>query len=172
MNKGYVQIYTGNGKGKTTAALGLALRAVGAGCKVYLGQFIKKGSFSEIKILRQRFPEITVRQYGRGNFIRGTPTPKDLSHARRGLAALHTALTSNKYDIVIADEANYAVACGLLKVDDLLHLIEIKPAGVELIFNGGNAHPRLIRRADLVTRMTAVKHYFQKQVPARRGIEY
>ena len=172
MKQGYVQVYTGDGKGKTTAALGLALRAVGAGLKVYIGQFIKKGCFSEIRTLKRRFPDITLRQYGRGCFIRGKPGPEDIRCARRGLADLRRAVTGSRYDVVIADEANCAVTCGVLTIDDLLKLIDAKPTGVELVFTGGNAHPRLIRRADLVTRMQAVKHYFQRQVPARKGIEW
>lgn len=171
MKQGYVQVYTGGGKGKTTAALGLTLRAVGAGLKVYIGQFIKKGCFSEIRALRQRFPEVTLRQYGGGCFIRGKPRPEDIRRARRGLADLRRAVAGGRYDIVIADEANCAVACGALAVDDLLALIDARPAGVELVFTGCNAHPRLVRRADLVTDMRAVKHYFQRNVPARKGIE-
>jgi cob(I)alamin adenosyltransferase len=169
---GYVQVYTGNGKGKTTAALGLALRAVGAGLKVYIGQFIKKGCFSEICALSQRFPDIVVRQYGHGGFIRGNPQPDDIRCARRGLAALRRAVTGKRYDLVIADEANCAVACGVLAIDDLLELIDSKPVGVELVLTGYHAHPRLIRRADLVTEMRAVKHYYQNKVPARKGIEH
>ncbi len=171
MRQGYVQVYTGGGKGKTTAALGLALRAAGAGLKIYIGQFIKRGSFSEIRALKSRFPEIALRQYGCGRFIRGQPQPEDLRCARRGLAALRRAVTSKRYDLVIADEANCAVACGALKIADLLALVAARPEGVELVFTGCRAHPRLIRRADLVTEMRAVKHYFQRKVPARRGIE-
>ncbi len=171
MRQGYVQVYTGGGKGKTTAALGLALRAVGAGLRVYIGQFIKKGCFSEIRALRRRLPEIRLRQYGCGRFIRGRPGPEDLRCARRGLADLRKAVAGGRYDVVIADEANCAVACGALAVEDLLGLIEAKPAGVELVFTGCNAHPRLVRRADLVTRMVAVKHYFRQRVLARKGIE-
>lgn len=171
MQHGYVQVYTGNGKGKTTAALGLALRAAGAGLKIYLGQFIKKGMFSEIRALQSRFPDIALRQYGRGGFIRGKPSGADILSARRGLADLRRAIAGGRYDVVIADEANCAVAAGLLKIEDLLGLIAAKPAGVELVFTGAGAHPRLIRRADLVTEMKAIKHYFQRQVRARRGIE-
>lgn len=172
MKQGYVQIYTGNGKGKTTAALGLTLRAVGAGLKVYIGQFIKKGCTSEIKTLQRRFPDVTVKQYGRGCFIRRKPDPADIQCARRGLAHLRRAITSNRFNLVIADEANGAVAAGLLNIADLLDLIDAKPRGVELVFTGRQAHARLIRRADLVTEMKSVKHYFQRRVPARHGIEY
>jgi cob(I)alamin adenosyltransferase len=172
MQQGYVQVYTGNGKGKTTAALGLALRAAGAGLKVYIGQFIKKGRYSEIRVLQQRFPDITLRQFGCGRFIRGRPSPADIRGARLGLAALQRAVIGKRYDVVIADEANCAVACGALAVADLLKLIAARPRGVELVFTGCKAHPRLIQKADLVTEMKSVKHYFQQKVPARKGIEY
>ncbi len=172
MLRGYVQVYTGAGKGKTTAALGLALRAVGAGLKVYIGQFIKKGPTSEAKILAQRFPEITICQYGRGAFLRGDqPRAADIRYAQLGLAALRQALLSQRYDLIIADEANCAVTAKVLRVEDLLDLIDAKPPSVELVFTGRQAHPRLIRRADLVTEMKAVKHYFRQRVKARRGIE-
>lgn len=169
--RGYVQLYTGAGKGKTTAALGLALRAVGAGLRVYLGQFIKQGCYSEIKALKRGFPEITVRQYGRGCFIRGRPMPAEIRAARQGLTELRAALRSRKYDVVIADEAVCAVTCGLFREDDLLRLIDHKPAAVELVITGRRAPARLVRRADLVTDMRARKHYFQRGVAARPGIE-
>lgn len=171
MKKGYVQIYTGNGKGKTTAALGLALRAVGAGLRVYIGQFLKKGNFSEIKILRKRFPEVTIEQFGRGGFIRGKPTAADLQAARKGLARLNRAMLSGHYDLIIADEANSAVAIGLLKNDELLQMIRNKPKQMELVFTGRNAHPKLVKEADLVTEMKAIKHYIFAGVTGRRGIE-
>ncbi len=172
MQQGYVQIYTGAGKGKTTAALGLALRAVGAGLKVYIGQFIKQGATSEIKALASGFPDIVVQQYGSGRFVRGQPRPADLRLAQRGLKALRQALSSCRYDLVIADEANCAVSAGILKADDLLSLIDAKPTQVELVFTGRDADSRLIRRADLVTEMKPIKHYYNRQVSARRGIEY
>jgi len=169
--QGYVHIYTGNGKGKTTAALGLALRSVGAGLKVYFGQFLKKGDFSEIKALR-RFPEITVRQFGCGRFVKGLPTATEIAAARRGLAALRQAMLSNAYSLIIADEANCAVACGLISVDDLLQLIAEKPASIELVFTGRGAHPRLIKQADLVSIIQARKHPFDVGVKCRKGIDW
>lgn len=169
--KGYVQVYTGTGKGKTTAALGLALRALGAGLRVYLGQFIKKGNYCEIRILKNRFKEMTVRQYGRGCFIRGKPSPMDVRAAERGLSELRTAMLGGDYDLVIADELNPAVSIGLLDIEDLIRLIEDKPEHVELVITGRGAHQRLIRRADLVTDMRSLKHYLAKGVRARKGIE-
>jgi cob(I)alamin adenosyltransferase len=169
--KGYIQVYTGDGKCKTTAALGLAVRAVGAGLRVYLGQFIKRGEFSEIRILRERFPEVTVEQFGCGGFIRGKPTPEDCAAARRGLECLRAALRGGQYDLVIADEANTAVGAGVLTEDELLALAAGKPAAVELVFTGRGAGTRLQDRADLVTEMRCVKHYYAAGVPARPGIE-
>ncbi len=169
--QGYVHIYTGNGKGKTTAALGLALRAAGAGYKVYLGQFLKKGNFNEIKALR-RFPEITVRQFGCGHFVKCLPTATEVAAARRGLTSLRKAMHSNTYALIIADEANCAVTCGLISVDDLLQLVVEKPASVELVFTGRGAHPRLIKQADLVSIIQARKHPFDAGVKCRKGIDW
>ena len=174
MNKGYVQVYTGDGKGKTTAALGLLLRAYGAGLRVYMGQFIKGGPAvsSEIKILSERFPEAIVEQYGKAGFICGEPTPEDISRAKDGLRRFADALKSGEYDLMIADEANCAVDLGLLTVDELLSLLDARPPHVELVITGRNAPEALIRRADLVTNMGAVKHYFENGVEARKGIEF
>lgn len=168
---GYVQVYTGNGKCKTTAALGLAVRAVGAGLRVYLGQFIKRGDYSEIRILRTRFPEVTVEQFGTGHFIRGRPTAQDTEAARRGLDALSAAMSSRRYDVVIADEANTAMGAGLFGEDDLLALMETRPPSVELIITGRGAGERVVAKADLVTEMKCIKHYFDAGVPGRPGIE-
>ena len=169
--KGYVQVYTGDGKCKTTAALGLVVRAVGAGLRVYLGQFIKGREYSEIKILRERFPDVTVEQYGAGHFIRGRPVPDDIAAARKGLEALANALTCGRYDVVVADEANTAVGAGLFTEDDLLALCQTKPDPVELVLTGRGAGPKLQHRADLVTEMQCVKHYYHAGVQGRPGIE-
>lgn len=169
--KGYVQVYTGDGKGKTTAALGLIVRAAGAGLRVFLGQFMKAGAYSEIRALRDRFPEVTVRQFGRGRFIRGRPSPADVRAAQEGLAALRHAMRSGLYDVVIADEANTAAQAGLLAPADLLALIEDKPERVELVLTGRGAPRKLVRRADLVTEMVEVRHYYSRGVKARPGIE-
>jgi cob(I)alamin adenosyltransferase len=169
--RGYVQVYTGDGKCKTTAALGLVVRAVGAGLRVYLGQFIKGRDYSEIKLLRERFPEVTVEQYGRGRFIRGVAAPEDIADAKHGLEALRIALRSGLYDIVIADEAHGAVTTGLIREQDLLELIDIKPDTVELVLTGRGAGPALQARADLVTEMRCIKHYYDAGVQGRKGIE-
>jgi len=172
MQRGLVQLYTGNGKGKTTAALGLALRAFGAGLKVYLGQFIKKGSFSEIKALRRFRPNIVVRQYGRGRFIRGKPDPADIRCAQKGLNDLSRAMIGGKYDLVIADEIICAVNAGLISAKDVLHLIDRKPASVELVLTGRNAPNQIIKHSDLVTEMRKIRHPFDKGISSRKGIEF
>ena len=173
MEVGQFQVYTGNGKGKTTAALGLALRASGAGLRVFLGQFIKLGEFSEIRALRQ-FPNITVEQFGSGKglLIHRQLERGDLECARAGCNRLADALTCGEFDVVIADEINCAMACGLLKESDLLALADRRPKGVELVFTGRGATDAILERADLVTEMRPIKHYYQdKGLPARTGIE-
>jgi cob(I)alamin adenosyltransferase len=169
--RGRVQVYTGDGKGKTTAALGLLVRATGAGRRVYLGQFLKRGLTSELRTLRRRFPEVTVEQFGCGPFIKGPPTPRDIAAAQAGLASVQAAMRSRRFDLVIADEINVAAALGLVTVKDVLGLLAARPPRVELVLTGRGAPPALLRRADLVTEMRAVKHYFDRGVAARRGIE-
>jgi len=171
MTKGYVQVYTGDGKGKTTAALGLAIRAAGAGFKVFIAQFLKKGDYSEIKALERFSDLITVEQFGLGRFVRGKPAPEDIEAARKGLESVKKILASGKHQMVILDEANVAAVCGLVSIDDLLAVIEQKPPQVELILTGRGAAPRVIERADLVSEVKAIKHYFNNGVKARVGIE-
>jgi len=169
--KGFVQVYTGDGKGKTTAAIGLAVRAVGAGLKVFIGQFVKGMEYSELKALERFAPQLLVRQYGRKSFVHNKPTDEDFRLAREGYEDIRRAIYSQQYDVVILDEANIAVYFSLLMVDDLLALIDGKPDAVELVFTGRKADPRLLERADLVTEMKEVKHYYQKGIVARDGIE-
>lgn len=169
---GYVQVYTGEGKGKTTAALGLALRAAGAGLAVFIGQFAKGMHYSELDALTRFSDRIDLRQFGCAGFIRGRPTRKHIEAARRGLACVREILVAGCHRLVILDEANIAVHFGLFAVDDLLLLIDEKPEPVELVITGRRAHARLIERADLVTEMRAVKHYYEDGVKARRGIEH
>ena len=169
--KGYVQVYTGNGKGKTTAAIGLSLRAAGAGLTVYIAQFLKKGDYSEIKALRKLSGSITVEQFGQGRFIRGEPSPSDVAAAGAGLEKVRSAMASGRFDVMVLDEANGAVEVGLFPVSALIALIDEKPDALELVITGRSAHEDVIRRADLVTEMKVIKHYFDKGVAARVGIE-
>ncbi|OQX62760.1 MAG: cob(I)yrinic acid a,c-diamide adenosyltransferase [Desulfococcus sp. 4484_241] len=169
--KGYVQVYTGNGKGKTTAAIGLALRAAGAGLKIYFAQFVKGMRYSELGALSLLSDFITVKQYGRRCFIRNEPDEHDIRAARDGLEEVAGIILSGKYDIVILDEANIAIFYNLFSADDLLELIRTKPDNIELVITGRYADPRIIEEADLVTEMKEVKHYYRQGVTAREGIE-
>ncbi|MBR9986031.1 MAG: cob(I)yrinic acid a,c-diamide adenosyltransferase [Desulfosarcina sp.] len=168
---GYTQIYTGDGKGKTTAALGLALRAAGAGLKVYIAQFIKSGDYSEIKALSRLVDHITVEQFGLGRFIKGKPSPEDRAAGQKGLEAIRRALISGNYQVVIMEEGNVAAMCGLFPVEEILAIMTQKPGDVELVITGRGADPRVIDKADLVTEMKAVKHYYRDGIAARTGIE-
>ena len=165
-----IQVYTGNGKGKTTAALGLALRAAGAGLKVYIGQFIKKGDYCEVKALK-KIRNIKAEQYGRGCFIKKAPLQKDIDLAVSGLDKIKKAIHSRAYDVVILDEANIAVRVGLLKADDLVSLIKSAPRKMEIILTGRYAHSKILKAADLVSEIKEVKHYYRKGIKSRIGIE-
>jgi len=169
--RGYVHVYTGNGKGKTTAALGLALRAAGAGLNVYIAQFIKHGEYSEIKALNRLSDKITIEQFGRGRFIKGRPSEEDLVAARRGLNQIKKILKAGKHAVVILDEASVAVSLNLFSESELLEIIDRRPDNVEIIITGREAGPRIIEAADLVTEMKEIKHYFKSGVEARVGIE-
>ena len=166
-----MHVLTGNGKGKTTAALGLAIRATGAGLTVFFAQFIKKGVYSEIKALKRFDDLITVAQFGRGRFINRDPEPKDFQAAQNGLERLQRVMDGNTHDVAILDEANVAVKLGLFTIEDLLDLISHKPPEMEVVVTGRYAHERMIEKADLVTEMTAIKHYYTQGVPARDGID-
>lgn len=168
--KGYVQVYTGNGKGKTTASLGLAIRAAGAGLQVFILQFMKQGIYSEIKALK-KFDNIVVEQYGAGQFVKGKPSDAERTKCRQGYERLCRIIEAGNHDLVIAEEVNIACFCGLLSEEDLLHLIDIKPVYIELVLTGRYAPASVTDKADLVTEMTEIKHYYQQGVAARVGIE-
>ena len=171
MKKGYLQVYTGNGKGKTTAAIGLAIRAAGAGLRVLLAQFVKGMKYSEIKAL-QRFSDlITIRQYGRGCFIEKEAGQEDIDAAVAGLKDVRECLREGLYDVVILDEANIAVFFSLFTVDELLEVIRERKPECEVVVTGRYAPQKLIDEADLVTEMREIKHYYANGVEARTGIE-
>jgi cob(I)alamin adenosyltransferase len=169
--RGYIHLYTGNGKGKTTAAIGLAIRAVGAGKRVYIGQFVKGMHYAELDALK-RFPEIEVRQFGLDCFIKNEPTPKDIDAARKGLDAVKLIIEENVFDLVILDEICIALHYKLFNVDEVLPILKTKPKTMEIVLTGRYAPDRLIDFADLVTRMEEVKHYYNHGVEARNGIEF
>ncbi len=169
--KGYLQIYTGNGKGKTTASIGLAVRASGAGLSVLFAQFVKGEKYSEIKALEKFAEKITVCQYGLKSFIVDTPSKEDIEVAQKGLRDIRDALEQNKYQLVILDEANIALYYNLFSVDELIDVINKRSSDCEIVITGRNAPQKLIDIADLVTEMREIKHYYSKGVNARIGIE-
>lgn len=171
MNKGYVHVYTGNGKGKTTAALGLSMRAAGAGMRVFIAQFVKGMDYSELHSFAKLSDRITLKQFGRRCFIYREPETDDVLIARQGLEEVRKTIASGDYQLVIMDEANIATYYNLFSVDELLAIIDAKPEHVELVITGRNADDRVIERADLVTEMHEVKHYYTQGVLARAGIE-
>jgi len=173
LGKGYIHVYTGNGKGKTTAALGLAFRAMGHGLKTYIGQFMKGQHYGELDAARMVPNYITIEQYGKDTLIhiKNPPDPADVRMAQEGLAKVKTAMLSNRYNIIVLDEIITAHYFHLVSLDDMLEFIKLKPVSIELVFTGRYAPQALIDIADVVTEMTEVKHYYQKNVSARDGIE-
>ncbi len=171
MDKGYLHVYTGDGKGKTTAAIGLSIRAAGAGKRVFFGQFVKGSEYNEIKAL-QRFQDlIVVRQYGRGCFLHRSPERSDVEAGQKGLLDIGAILTSGAYDIVILDEACIAIHYGLFSTEQLLDILQNRAPSCEVVVTGRYAPEKLIASADLVTEMRQVRHYFTRGVKARDGIE-
>jgi len=170
--KGYIQVYTGNGKGKTTAAFGLSLRAVGAGKKVFFAQFVKGQIYSEIEAVEKYLPGITIKQYGLDCFIVNTPTEADIRAAKEGLAQVAEIIASGKYDVIVLDEANIAVYYNLFTVQELISVINKRAQNVEIIVTGRYAPQELLEIAHLVTEMKEIKHYYTQGVEARKGIEF
>ncbi|ABS61220.1 cob(I)yrinic acid a,c-diamide adenosyltransferase [Fervidobacterium nodosum] len=170
---GYIHVYTGNGKGKTTAAFGLALRAICAGKKVYIGQFIKGMKYSELDAVKY-LPNLVIEQYGRNCFIKNKPTQEDIELARNGLNKIKKVIEDGAYDIVILDEVNVAVYYNLFTAKDVIDVISKVPKerDMEIILTGRYAPQEFIDIADLVTEMKEIKHYYQKGVMARKGIEF
>jgi cob(I)alamin adenosyltransferase len=173
LEKGLVQVYTGNGKGKTSAAFGLALRAIGRGFNVYVIQFIKGGfDYGELHIV-DKLPNMKLAAFGRGKFITDvSPSGEDAKLAQEALKLATKVVNEGEYDIVVLDEVNVALNMKLIKVVDILKLVKTKPKHVELILTGRNAPAKLVDAADLVTEMKEIKHPYMKGVPPRKGIEY
>lgn len=171
--QGQFQIYDGDGKGKTTAAVGLAVRALGAGLSVYMGQFIKDMEYHEIKVLKE-LPGMTVELYGNGKgcLIGRYPGEDDIKAAGEGVEKAMRAVTSALYDLVILDEINVACKLGLLTEEDMLRLAKDRLPGVELVFTGRGCPEKVMEMADLITEMKEVRHYYNtKGLLARDGIE-
>ncbi len=173
VGRGYLQVYTGNGKGKTTAALGLAVRAAGHGLRVFILQFMKgRIDYGELEGVRMLSPYVELRQAGRDTFVDPKrPDPEDVRLAREGWEVAKEVIRGRKADIVVLDEVNCAMSFGLLPVAEVLEAVREKPEGMELIFTGRGAPPEILEAADLVTEMREVKHYYGKGVDARPGVE-
>jgi cob(I)alamin adenosyltransferase len=171
--KGLVQVYTGDGKGKTSAAFGIALRAIGRGLKVYIIQFIKGGfDYGELYII-DRLPNLVLKAFGRGEFvIQKPPGEEDIKLAEEAFQLAKKVVEGGEYDIVILDEINVAINLKLISLEGVLELIKKKPKHVELVLTGRYAPKEIIDAADLVTEMREVKHPFNKGYKARKGIEY
>lgn len=173
MTNGQFQVYTGEGKGKTTAAIGLAVRASGAGLRVYIGQFIKDAEYSEVRALRA-IPGITLEQYGTGEgcLVGRAEKPFDRTNALEGVRRVTEAMRSGEYDVVIADEINVACMLGLITEPEWRVCAKARPESVELVFTGRGAPACAQEMADLMTEMREVKHYYaEKGLAARTGIE-
>lgn len=173
LEKGLVQVYTGKGKGKTSAAFGLALRATGRGLKVYMIQFIKGGfDYGELYTVKN-LPNFTLKAFGRGKFVTSKPPQKeDVRLAQEALRLAEKVIHSEIFNIVILDEINVALDLKLIALTDVLKLVKTKPFGLELVLTGRNAPKEIVEAADLVTEMKEVKHPFSRGIEARRGIEY
>jgi cob(I)alamin adenosyltransferase len=173
IGKGYVQVYTGSGKGKTTASLGLAVRAAGHGLKTFIIQFMKGWiDYGELAGVRMLAPHVEIHQAGRDTFVnRKNPDPEDIRLALEGWKLAKEVISGRKADIVVLDEVNCAMDFGLLPVGEVLEAIKGKPDGVELVLTGRGAPPEIIEAADLVTEMREIRHYYAKGVDARVGVE-
>ncbi|NLZ52668.1 MAG: cob(I)yrinic acid a,c-diamide adenosyltransferase [Thermoanaerobacteraceae bacterium] len=172
--KGLVLVYTGNGKGKTTASLGLALRAAGHGEKVSIIQFMKGDEkYGEVQAIRKYLPNVEIIQKGLNSFVKkGNPSLEDLKLAREGLELARNVLTSEKYDLVILDEINVAVDYKLLKEEDVLNLIALKPNFTTLVLTGRYVSSKILEKADMISEVKEIKHHYKQGIPAQQGIEY
>lgn len=176
--QGYVHLYTGNGKGKTTAAVGLAVRAVCAGLTVYFAQFVKSMQYNETRIARlfaeadSSFGHLRYEQLGSGCYFDRTPGPEDIRQARAALDKCHTIMANGEADMVVLDEICIAIHVGLLTVDEVIHAVRSRRENVEVVLTGRYAPSELVKLADLVTDMREVKHYYHNGVLSRNGIDH
>jgi cob(I)alamin adenosyltransferase len=172
LKKGYIQVYTGNGKGKTTAAIGLAVRAAGAGLRVLFVQFFKKGEFSEIMALRKFKNQILIKQFGTSKFIINEPSSIDKKAAQKGFIEVKKSFDSGFFDLIILDEIFYAINLKLIQLGDVIDMLINKPQAIEIVLTGRKAPLSIKQIADLITEMKQIKHYYNSGIKARRGIEY
>jgi cob(I)alamin adenosyltransferase len=172
-DKGLVMVITGNGKGKTTAAFGQALRAVGQGYRVFVLQFMKGRKYGEFIAAEKYLPLLTIRMSGLDSFVmRDNPAAIDIEWAQKGLAAAQKAIASGKHDMVILDEINVALDFKLISLPEVIELIKNKPASLDLILTGRYAPPEIIELADTVSEVQEVKHHYNAGIKDRAGIEY
>ena len=172
MKKGYIHVYTGPSKGKTTSALGLGLRAAGAGLKVHMVQFMKGRRYSELESI-EKIPGFTFSQHGRDEFVnKEKPEQIDIDMAQEGFNFAKKIMKEDKYDMIILDEINVAVDYNLIDLHDVMKLIEDKPEKLELVLTGRYAHPEIVRVADYVSEMLEIKHPYQQGVEARKGVDF
>ena len=172
MEKGYIHVYTGPGKGKTTAAIGLGVRAAGAGLKVHMIQFMKGRRYSELDAI-DSLTNFTFSQHGRDEFVsKENPEKIDIDLAQEGFSKAKQLIKDEKYDLIILDELNVAVDYNLIALNDVIDLIEQKPEKLELVLTGRYAHPEISKIADVVTEMLEIKHPYQQGVQARKGIDF
>jgi cob(I)alamin adenosyltransferase len=172
--RGLVVVYTGNGKGKTTAALGLVLRAVGHGHTVFIIQFMKGGEiYGEIRAIRSHLPGVTIESWGRETFVnKEHPDPIDVDLAQRALARAGEIIRGGRHDLVVLDEVNVALDFRLIDLGDVFRLIDARPPCMDLVLTGRYAPPALVERADLVSEVLDIKHHYADGIPAREGMEY
>ena len=173
LNQGFIQIYTGNGKGKSTAAIGQAVRAAGFGLKTYIAQFMKEYPYNELNSLKHLSEWITVDQFCGDDFVykKELPGKVEIDNAHRGLAKAKLKMLSGKFDIIILDEVCVSIYFGLFSDEEILTFMKQKPDKVELILTGRYCPDNLIEKADLVTEMKELKHYYQTGIKSRKGIE-
>lgn len=170
--RGLVLVFTGNGKGKTTAALGMALRAQGYGLKILIIQFMKSGNTGEYRAIKQYLP-IEIETFGLSEFVTSAqPCPRDMDWVERGMERAFRAVTSLAHDMVILDEINVMVKYGLVSVDEVVRLITGKRFGLHLVLTGRYAHPRILELADTVSEVQEIKHHLRKGIKAREGLEF
>ncbi len=174
LSRGLIQVYTGDGKGKTTCALGLALRAVGQGFQVYMVQFMKGRETGELRAAAERLaPDMTMRSFGRPGLVNlKAPAPEDQALVREAWDLARQVILAGEHDLVILDEINLALTHNLVSREEVFQVLRERPPWVEVVLTGRQAPPELVEMADLVTEMRPLKHYYAAGVPARRGIEW
>lgn len=173
LSRGLIQVYTGDGKGKTTCALGLAMRAVGQGFKVYMVQFMKGRETGESRTAARLAPEMTLRYFGRPGLVNlRSPDPEDLALVREGWSLARQVLAAGDHDLVILDEINLALTFNLIPLEEALEALRQRPPWVEVVLTGRQAPLEVVALADLVTEMRPIKHYYEAGVKSRKGIEW